>query len=111
MLGPELSMPSLPTGGDRACGSALPMAVSTSFIPAISRCSPRRARLATPDRGDEPRRFSERLKGADLRSRTSAHAREVLAALGAVDLVVMFGEDTPIRLITTDQAERPGEGR
>jgi D-beta-D-heptose 7-phosphate kinase / D-beta-D-heptose 1-phosphate adenosyltransferase len=42
----------------------------------------------------------KRLKGAD-RPVQSEHARsEVLAALEAVDLVVLFEEDTPIRLIT-----------
>ena len=35
------------TGASRACGSALPMAASTSCIPATSRCSLRRAAPAT----------------------------------------------------------------
>jgi D-beta-D-heptose 7-phosphate kinase/D-beta-D-heptose 1-phosphate adenosyltransferase len=41
-----------------------------------------------------------RLKGADRPVQNERARAEVLAALEAVDLVVLFGEDTPIKLIT-----------
>ena len=40
-----------------------------------------------------------RLKGADRPVRTQAERAYVLAALEAVDAVVVFGEDTPLELI------------
>src|SRR5205085_9376051 len=40
-----------------------------------------------------------RLKGADRPLQNERSRAEVLAALEAVDLVVVFGEDTPLRLI------------
>jgi D-beta-D-heptose 7-phosphate kinase / D-beta-D-heptose 1-phosphate adenosyltransferase len=42
----------------------------------------------------------KRLKGADRPVQDERARAEVLAALEAVDLVVLFAEDTPIRLIT-----------
>jgi len=38
-------------------------------------------------------------------------APKLLAALEAVDLVVIFEEDTPIKLITQIKPERIGKGR
>jgi D-beta-D-heptose 7-phosphate kinase/D-beta-D-heptose 1-phosphate adenosyltransferase len=42
----------------------------------------------------------QRLKGADRPVQNERARAEVLAALEAVDLVVIFEEDTPIELIT-----------
>jgi len=42
----------------------------------------------------------QRLKGADRPVQNERARAEVLAALEAVDLVVRFEEDTPIKLIT-----------
>ena len=53
----------------------------------------------------------KRLKGEGRPVQNERARAEVLAALEAVDLVVIFEEDTPIKLITRDQAERAGEGR
>ena len=53
----------------------------------------------------------KRLKGEGRPVQNERARAEVLAALEAVDLVVVFEEDTPLNLITTDQAERAGQGR
>jgi len=52
-----------------------------------------------------------RLKGADRPVQDERARAEVLAALEAVDLVVIFEQDTPIDLITRHHAERAGQGR
>ncbi len=43
----------------------------------------------------------KRLKGPDRPMRSEAERAYVLAALEAVDAVVMFGEDTPLELVMT----------
>ena len=53
----------------------------------------------------------KRLKGEGRPVQDEQARSEVLAALEAVDLVAIFEEDTPLGLISADQAERAGEGR
>ena len=53
----------------------------------------------------------KRLKGEGRPVQDERARAEVLAALEAVDLVVIFEEDTPIEIDHADQAERAGEGR
>ena len=53
----------------------------------------------------------KRLKGEERPVQDERARAEVLAALEAVDLVVIFEEDTPIKLIAQSQAERAGQGR
>ncbi len=90
----------LADGGGRAYASASPMAASTFSIPATSRCLA--GARAACDRlvvGLNSDASARRLKG-DGRPVQDEHARaEVLAALEAVDLVVVFDEDTPLELI------------
>ena len=52
-----------------------------------------------------------RLKGEGGRSRRRQARAEVLAALEAVDLVVVFEEDTPLELIRRVRPGRAGQGR
>ena len=52
-----------------------------------------------------------RLKGQGRPVQPVQARAEVLAALEAVDLVVVFDEDTPEKLIKQRQADRAGQGR
>ena len=90
----------LPNGGAMGCASASPTAASISCIAVTSNCWPRRARpviaswwasTATPRRRG--------LKGKGRPINPAEGRAEVLAALEAVDLVVVFEEDTPLELI------------
>ena len=51
-----------------------------------------------------------RLKGAGPSGATGSITREVLAALEAVDLVAVFDEDTPEKLIARVKADGAGQG-
>ena len=95
-------------------GWSSPTACSTCCIPATWACwsrpvrqgegSGRRASTAT-------RRCGDSRKGPAGRwCREAARAR-VLAALAAVDCVVLFDEDTPLGLIRALRARRAGQGR
>lgn len=75
------------------------MAASICCIPATSNCWPARAacdRLVVGLNGDAS---VTRLKGAGRPVQPVQSRAEVLAALEAVDLVVVFDEDTPEKLI------------
>ena len=52
-----------------------------------------------------------RLKGEGRPVQPVQARAEVLAALEAVDLVVVFDEDTPEKLIARDQADGAGQGQ
>ena len=84
----------------RACASASPTAASISCIPAISSyCREARAACDRLIVGLNSDASVRRLKG-EGRPMQEVHARaEVLAALEAVDLVVIFDQDTPLELI------------
>ena len=89
-----------PNGGGRACASASPMAASICCIPATSSCWPARARPATGWWwGSNSDASVTRLKGEGRPVQHAQARAEVLAALEAVDLVVVFDEDTPLELI------------
>ena len=53
----------------------------------------------------------KRLKGKERPVQDQQARAEVLAALEAVDLVVIFEQDTPVDLIRRVQADGAGEGR
>ena len=81
------------------------MACSTSFIPATSISSPRaRSHGVVLIVGLNSDASVKRLKGHDRPVRNEAERAYVLAALEAVDIVVMFEEDTPLELV---QSLRP----
>ena len=50
-------------------------------------------------------------KGGDRPFTPEADRARVLAACACVDRVVLFGEDTPLALITLPHPRHPGEGR
>ena len=56
-------------------------------------------RLRSPDRRPEQRCLGKRLKGEGRPVQNERARAEVLAALEAVDLVAIFEEDTPLKLI------------
>ena len=88
------------SGAAMACASASPTAVSISCTAAMSGCW-RQARAAC-DRlvvGLNSDASTARLKGKGRPINPVDGRAEVLAALEAVDLVVVFDEDTPLDLI------------
>ena len=100
-------------GARRICASASPTAASICCIPATSSVlAQARARLR-PAGG----RAQQRCLGASgsrarsVRSRASTPAPKCWPALEAVDLVVVFEQDTPLELIRQRAADRAGQGR
>ena len=99
-------------GARRISASASPTACSTFCIPATSRCW--RSRAAACDRlvvGLNSDASVKRLKGKDRPIQTERARAEVLAGLEAVDLVVVFEQDTPLELIREVRPTRSGQGR
>ena len=92
--------------------SASPTAASTCCIPAMWHCSGRPRRHATgSSSGSTATRRRRGSKGPSRPIQSESERAAVLASLAAVDLIVIFEEDTPIELIRDIRPQAPRQGR